>query len=76
MARYQYGLKPESPYPTKKEKCGCVRICPPDDGPVIDYCQRHILNEIKHVLNGLGGVIGDALENLSEDLKKSDITKL
>lgn len=59
MEDYQYGLKPGTPYPTKKEGCGCVRINPPNDGPVIDYCQRHVLNRIREELSQISGAISD-----------------
>lgn len=46
----QYGLKPESPYPTSTDKCGCVRIV---NEHVIDFCSRHALNEIIYALKSL-----------------------
>lgn len=58
MSKHQYGLKASHPYPTEKDECGCVRIVmEKKDGHVIDYCQRHVLNEILHALRGISSSI-------------------
>lgn len=50
----QYGLKASHPYPTSKDKCGCIRIV---DEHVIDFCPRHALNEIIHALKDVSSSI-------------------
>lgn len=62
MANQQYGLNPKNPYPTSKDKCGCIRIV---NAHVVDYCQRHALNEIIHALKAVSVEVLDLKEEKS-----------
>lgn len=63
MDRNQYGQNPEHLYPTTKDKCGCVRI---RGEHVIDFCQRHALNEIIHAIKGLSGSLSDIASEIEK----------
>lgn len=64
MGKRQYGQNPENVYPTTKDKCGCVRI---RGEHVIDFCQRHALNEVIHAIKGLGTCISDVANEIGKN---------
>ncbi len=70
MKKYQYGLKYKGQYPTVKEKCGCVRVNMENHDHVIDYCVRHVLNEICQAVKGID--LNVDFSGLADELKKTE----
>lgn len=58
----QYGLE-RTAYPTSKDECGCIRIV---NEYVVDWCQRHALNEIIHAIKELSSSVCEVAAKIEE----------